>query len=606
MMREEMKLSLLRAVYYFGVLLFVVCGLVFTLSSCDKEALGDTPVGELVPISINFLGISEGNVENLSRSAATESVTETVVLDDGMLMEMSLEPDPVAELRAVSVLADNVKFLLIAVKAADDHYVSHAVYTMTGGIPALDAPGDSVHVPSGGNYRFICVSLNSSTSPELYTHGTLLEGVVPSFANIPGTADLLYWRSDAITVTSRRVLPVAFNHWFSRIYLKVSAQYNGWRISNVDGSKFKFALRGSVASLSHDGTVSGSTTADGPNSTWPASGTVVDTVRTSDPLVYYMDAVSEPRLIVNAGAVSFENRPSFPSANIAADDRPRFPVLAGGKSYILRVKLKIPKFANSNIYWDDTAQKLTFDAHIDSVANSGDYIARKHEQRKQGVLFKWGSLIGISAPGRADTLSYIWKDSASIYVPEIPANPKTNHAAWTKTTVTAAQFAWSSLWGSGYLGIPYAMGDDYAAYGSGQNNMYLSLMPDSTGFYKGDICHYLNENYRMPCSKELGIVPAAWASNTPNTYVATDIYGQSFLDANRCATLKVNGMLFPASGNYLMSNGGLYHIGYSGSYWSSSTDNEKGYCLYFAANSVTASGNGGRTGGFSVRCVLKE
>jgi hypothetical protein len=104
MMREEKNLSLRRYVVCLGSILFVVFGLVFVLSSCDKEALpvddsGAAP-GPPVSISVTILGISADG-EDITRSAApAEPVTETVVLDDGMLMEMSLAPDPAAELRA--------------------------------------------------------------------------------------------------------------------------------------------------------------------------------------------------------------------------------------------------------------------------------------------------------------------------------------------------------------------------------------------------------------------------------------------------------------------------------------------------------------------------
>jgi hypothetical protein len=152
------------------------------------------------------------------------------------------------------------------------------------------------------------------------------------------------------------------------------------------------------------------------------------------------------------------------------------------------------------------------------------------------------------------------------------------------------------------------MGNDYASYGSGQNNKYLNLMPDSTGFYKGDICQYLDKDYRMPYSYEFGSVAAAWSSNTPNTYVSTDASGRTPLEENRCATLKVNRMLFPASGYRAYGAGGsLYYVGYYGDYWSSSAYSAaSGYRLRFTGSTVNPSDAVDRQYGIAVRCVLRE
>jgi hypothetical protein len=315
----------------------------------------------------------------------------------------------------------------------------------------------------------------------------------------------------------------------------------------------------------------------------------------------------QPTLVVDKDAFTLDGSRTTPSANVATARRPKFPVLEGGKSYILSVKLKTPKFANSNIYWNDIDQKLTFDAYIDSVANPGNYVSNKEQQRQQGVLFKWGSLIGIAAPGNGTSPIY-WTDETTVYVPLSPDNPKTDHESWEAATVTTAQSSWSSYWGIGYHGIPYALGNDYAAYGSGQNNKYLSLMPDSTGFYKGDICQYLDKDYRMPYSYEFGNgAAAAWSSNTPNSNITTDASGRDKLAENRCATLNVNGMLFPASGARLTLDANLYRVGYDGRYWSSSASNTtNSYRLYFLGTGVTLGSTDSRYYGFSVRCVLRE
>lgn len=64
--------------------------------------------------------------------------------------------------------------------------------------------------------------------------------------------------------------------------------------------------------------------------------------------------------------------------------------------------------------------------------------------------------------------------------------------------------------------------------------------------------------------------------------------------------------VFPAFGNRYSASGGLYYVGSSGFYWSSSPSSVTlGYNLFFSSSGVNPSYNGDRAGGFAVRC-LKE
>jgi hypothetical protein len=157
-----------------------------------------------------------------------------------------------------------------------------------------------------------------------------------------------------------------------------------------------------------------------------------------------------------------------------------------------------------------------------------------------------------------------------------------------------------------YNGIPYARGLDYGT--ANRNNKYLSVMPDSTTYYKGDICHYLNSAYRMPYSAELGYAASSWTSYVGDSSVDTNIFGTTIIPdaANRNITMKATGMKFPASGYRHPSGGPLYHVGQNGMYWSSSAfSDDSGYCLSFNI-AVNVGTDNLRNRGFSVRCVLIE
>jgi hypothetical protein len=610
---------MVRSVFYLKPVLLIVFGLVFMLSSCDRGELSDNdkPLGELVAVSVNLLGISEGNAEDVTRSAAAEPITETVSLGDGLLMEMSLEADPAAELRAtLSPLGENKKFVLIAVKAADSTYVSHAGYTVIGSVPVIDAPGDSVHVSSGGTYRFICVSYNSETSPVGQATG-LVTGQVPKFTGISGNVDLLYWDSGEVVVNERQVLSVRFEHKFSQLSLKVNCKYNGWPVTVADASKITLVSRANTATLFAKGSLVSSGAVADVAFVWPSSGT--DTV-ISNPSVLCMAGIT-PAIRLSQYALTV-NGAQVPSAAGSTDySFSSAAPLVAGKHYTLTLKLKTPKFANSNIYWDGS--KLTFDAYIDSTANPTGYVANKEQQQKQGVLFKWGSLIGISAPGRAAFYNYTWdNDTASIFVPHDPTNPVTNHSSWTRMTNKLASD--SAKWAAGWTAIPY-VNDNPVPYGTNTN--YLNTLHNSTAHisaYKGDICHYLDEDYRMPIAAEFGGSNAAWdkwtilphggaESTNAERYLATDYSGRTPLPVsatrpNYCVTLKVNNMLFPASGTRDSSSARLYDVGFYGDYWSSSaSDATRGYHLHFYYNGLDPVRSGySRFFGYAVRCVLRE
>jgi hypothetical protein len=578
MKKYEKNVQLLRYAMYF---VFVI-----VLSSCDKDALGDKPVGELVPISINLLGISEGNVENLSRSSAApaEPITETVVLGDGLLMEMSLAPDPAAELRdaAPTPLAEGVKFVVIAVKAADSTYVSHAEYTIVGGSPALPGGTEAAHVPAGGNYRFICVSLNSTISPENYSYDSFETGSRPTFANIPATADLLFWTTDNMSVNEHKVLPVTLRHTSNVVKVKVDCRYNGWDISAIAAAGIKLNTVGTVT-LNSAGAVSGSATTKAV--TWP-SLTAAQTQESSGDTVY----LSKLDIELAANALTLSTYGNAPSAAATAKFSSASFTAGGGKSYVLTLKVKRLMFASSNIYWDAANTRLTFDGYMENPASQNKY---------QGVHIKFGSLVGISPVGN--------NTAATVYVPTyVPSD--TLNSTWDGTGNISSEF-------TNYTNIPYARGGSSTDIA----NRYAStFLKDSFPDMRGDICLYLEHtgaappryredlHWRLPAAIELfgnawTKVSGSW-SNPGTTNAAGTFTGITW-------GYKYMNNFFPASGcrsNATPQDG----VGVVGYYISSSISTGNDFFRWKPFDTNTASTGGLAMGrlyyGLSVRCVLQE
>jgi hypothetical protein len=251
-----------------------------------------------------------------------------------------------------------------------------------------------------------------------------------------------------------------------------------------------------------------------------------------------------------------------------------FPVataLAKGGSYVLRVKFRMAMFANSNIYWVTTSGDdgyLKFDPYIDPLDEDYNTTASREQQQKQGVLFKWGSLVGISATGMINALGAPWAGTEPIYVPTSPT-------AGVRMTVGTA-VSGGKWTGTGYLGIPYVASAP-APYGRGVNGLATLGSADYTA-YKGDICKYLsNGDYRMCTANEFAVNSLAWDGFSLMTYpllnasyiFTTTEDGQTLLLPPRGATRKVNDMWFPASG-HRTSNGQKSYVTSAAYYWTGS------------------------------------
>ncbi|MDR1743610.1 MAG: hypothetical protein LBR48_07310 [Dysgonamonadaceae bacterium] len=182
--------------------------------------------------------------------------------------------------------------------------------------------------------------------------------------------------------------------------------------------------------------------------------------------------------------------------------------------------------AESNIYWDGS--KLTFDTIPGPNTN------------KAGVLFQWGSLVGIS-PAQTNNATAFDAEATPIYVPDVAAG------TWSATTASAAGWTYTTIPSPSTL-----QGDE--AY----TNLVLYEYSDATSYagYMGDICAYLtNKAWRMPRSTELGcdnsstpVTTAGWSALQGTAGADLTLNNEAGTNTNISAYYEFGGVVFPLTG----------------------------------------------------------
>lgn len=203
---------------------------------------------------------------------------------------------------------------------------------------------------------------------------------------------------------------------------------------------------------------------------------------------------------------------------------------------------KTPIWAGSNVYWDNSTQKLTFAPSTDTSKSS-----------YQGLFFRWGSLVGLSPVGE-------WSSNTIVFKP-------------AEYVATISAFADIQRLDAGAETNNLTFG-----------NSFVYRHDPAAGV--GDICKYMTDKgwtpggqkWRMPCAKE-------YAAKLISDYTLTGDRLESPADNggsnrwgqyNMSGSCSVNGwtVKFPSSGRR-QSSGGLGNVGV--------------WCLYPSASySVTA------------------
>jgi hypothetical protein len=563
-------------------------------ASCEKEDLGGVKGG----IAINFMlgDVSYGESETVTRSAKVLA-SETVVapLDGDLYVYATLEEQEA--LRTTVPIANNTQ-LIIAAYDDEGNYVSSAEYKVISSAGDIEPVGAGLFVPTEGDYTFVAYSFNL---PYVANYSTIASLSISST-----DYDLLWGSSGSVPISvSSSNVSILMKHMFSQVAIEVTTTtFSGTATIDADGISSPEVL-GTWATLNvQNGVLSPAVGVHHQYFSFP-SFSAAATVTSDARLVYTggenTTSIGIGLITMTDGATSYQS-----SFNVQFNTK-----LMPGKSYTFVLSFKKVTWAGSNIYWDEDESCLTFDAPG----------ASESDQRKQGVFFKWGSLVGISpalnATGESEyAKTYFDAEQTVIYVPTYTSGPPAS-ASWLAPT-TADDQGWADWASIPYVGTTPLYFGSAAAY-------YLTENERNTPTYwsakTGDICRFISENnfgpngdkYRMPTGYECG-AKGYYDYDDADGWTYTGTWANEISSGNDEGTYPLdtrianNGHIFPASGRRRggADDGQLENVGYGGANWSGSiaggmTDASE--WLSFSAYTVSAGGALNHDWAIPIRCV---
>jgi hypothetical protein len=565
----------------------------FALISCDKLLPPTGGSGVDIPVKIRAVGIAGGaQNKTVTRAGGDSRVVGEPVIQDmggGLIAEITLDEDVEALRDGDTSLGDEVQFRVIAVNInntpdyADNTVYSYADYEVDKSGNKYEPVGGYLHVITGNSYYFICISYNSTT--DLPTGPAIGQNLSSTpIAVSAGSNDLLLEKTVTLSDTDISA-GLSFPNLTQQL-VKVKATINAGSGRRVEGVTTGSIGIKNVASSGgfnlKDGELTSISAVDPKFNGWKTIGE--QTVKDS---LTFFKTTGTPTLTIPASAVSVGGTTT---GTAPLDLIERTLSLANGKSYTLSITIiKSLKFAASNIYWNNS--KLTFEP-FPSNGNPSSVPERYY----QGVYFKWGSLIGVAA-GPDDGA---YSTSTTLYRPTDTSIGTLNNRVWEATTGTA----WYS--------IPYRDG-------STTEDNDLNTLLDNSDFssYKGDICNFIDNTYRMPTGNELKDLAKIRDLTTANinTTKVTGIVAaagtRAFTGGSAGGYVTLSGLIFPASGWRHDNSGKLTYVGYFGYYWSGSSLLDDNHQDRYATSLCFAGGDAllhvaFRYACLPVRCLLDE
>ncbi|MDR2804023.1 MAG: hypothetical protein LBB85_00045 [Dysgonamonadaceae bacterium] len=594
-----------------------LCSLLAVFTSCDR--LEDGGAGNKTQAQFSLGRMEAWGAETLLRASSERPrtiETVSVPLENNWILEASLMEEPAAPTRATANLPAGTKIHIIARNSSNTAVIAESDYvTQSDGSLVPDA--QSMKLEDGVSYYFTAYAYSAPT--DLFIISADDPVSITPYNNGIVTNDFLLGVGETViqkTASGEIALPT-LNHQFSRVKYSLSAIEG-----NPELSYFTVSLTNNyAATLTKTGASVATVLTRGETTTAQllSTGSSDDAYR-----IVYTDKES-PALKISGtigGSTNFSNVPvTYQNA------------FESGKSYILQINIKKGVvWANSNIYWDNTAKRLTFKPHGYTGANAEDAMFY------QGVAFHWGSLVGIS-PGLVSEDEFNFVPSATpIYVYRRGTDPQ-----WVQTDLETAVAGGLTAYpgftdNTSIDGIPYVTveiigGSRSAGYLS---NNHSSLVSEN----KGDICMYIGATggptgYRMPTSKEFGgnieefdfttfyweeVSPLSstigWhkgdnanftnlgSISSPYSFFKDD--GTTVLGPGVSGFATYSGTSLPASGFLGAYTGTISDPGESGYYWSSSVVDysiHTAYNLHFNSSHVIPSFFTMRGSSFFVRCV---
>ncbi|MDR1526514.1 MAG: fimbrillin family protein [Dysgonamonadaceae bacterium] len=505
--------------------IIVLCGLVLLVSACEKEVDGkDLPSDKNVAVQFALGDTSYDGHETLTRSTSDgEPETVVVPLEDTLYMYASLEEDRVSSTRAATALADGVKVRIVAYEGSSSTIAAQAEYTVTSN--KLSANGSGISVQEG-EYIFVAYSYNSSSSPD-------------NSASITVSPDKdLLWGSKKETIgASTQLVTIPMKHKFSLLTIKAT----------TDGATGKPAINSLSASVTpgysgvldvKSGTLKKGASATQNFTTWTGTGT--STVTSVSRTVY---TSKETPVKVKIGSITIGNKTI---KDIPVDFNKQ---MESGRSYTLTLNLKKSNgiWAGSNVYWDAVNKRMTFDAPGSPISS----------QMKQGVLFQWTSMVGVSP-----TQPTKFESNVTLYEPNITTG------RWTQKT--RGSMTWDK-------------------FGQSFKSDICAFLTNKEGIPKGD--------WRMPEPSDFGkkeewsaIPGSRWQEITSTNLEGTIVLSSGVI---------FQGTYFPASGYRGATFGTLMNIGAIGKYWTKTYSK----ALHFDKKDIIPDSSPAFDMAFPIRCI---
>jgi hypothetical protein len=519
------------------------------MTSCDGENLiPDNETGVMVSPSVRLSGFIDGGNQEITRSqsAEQEPVRTAIPLGDGMLLEMSLEQDSRSSLRTDIDFPNGTKVQVIAVNHSTKAYVSHGNFSIAGNSLLTD---NIFWVPQGSTCDFICISYNSTTiappTPTYHPSTKQLNDLSVQNA-LNNNLSLLYGKIEGVYIdTSAPILDFQLlKQKLAKVKLVIDGSYNEWTITSINNASSIYLTPSYSAYMAYNTGVLTASSSQQMSFDWSSSSPAQ--TRTSNERTIVPNGSTPLTVFFLKNALTVNTSIHVPTNSISEATFPSTVSLEAGNTYTLRIIIKTPIFAKSNIYWDNN--QLTFDK-----TSPGN-------ESYQGVFFKWGSLVGISPTGKNNRTTHYF----------IPPRPSNN--TWTKILVMDASDAGVPTdWENGDIHVPFC-GDDTDSYKNHSAKNYLyDTYPGpynhTTQNYVGDICNYLDPAWRLPYQAEFGLAMENWNTTfspsiiTPDSLIATHVDGK-FDIGTKGISIKASGAFFPASGDRWLL------VGVQGHYWS--------------------------------------
>ncbi|MDR1526499.1 MAG: hypothetical protein LBS46_02375 [Dysgonamonadaceae bacterium] len=647
------ELSIRRYAGYAVSVVLLLSAVIFLLASCEKEwPDGKRSLGKLVAVNFSVKETPYNDGGSL-RSASGTIAPETVVvpIEGNWCMYATLEPVP----------AD-------ATRASGDGFIANArlmiaAYEVSGGTTATTATAsaqyqvnsdksitpvaDPLAVPIG-DYKFVAYSYNKTNA---------LPSFSETISNIdPSTNDLLWGASGTpsirISGNDDNNVDILLQHLFSQVTVSATTNATSGYPSGVPPTINSVSViikpKHRVSVKVQNGTFTGTTVVSaGQTVTKNTTTSTATTWVSKDTTVYTGETNATNPITVTLTNLSLSgvNTSYFPvlTAKFA------MALVPNGK-YDLKIHFKQVEFAGSNIYWVTTTPAtpgtpgdgyLTFDEAGNNANNM-----------YQGLLFRWGSLVGIAGmltPANDDGTGSLvdklvrgTKDDPTtgtpIYVPKYTIDQgrqgymQTNMASmssnggvdyWTTFTGIVANTA------APVTDIPYFDGSYATSVPSGRSTTFVSDAAQNTPAmwesFRGDICQYINNDYRLPVSYEFGSVsgkasygtggttsigwtrlPADNATAFPSNAAVGSADGKSGTPTIYGVT-HYSGVSFPVAGTRSFGNDALWRYRNTGDYWSSSVHSTRtnAYELGITGIDVYPGQSNTRALPFPIRCVKK-